>query len=247
MAISKEMVSVLIENLHFPKTALFNRVIAKENFFKNLDSHQRAVIVDDVQQINWVFLLKSDTTNIHGYENEEIIINEIDVIHIQMKRGGDGELVSKLVMSAIPKPVFLVVEWNDDSEIMFATGSYKRIKSKDNSVKMTSFHKTTQIKVNDSEKLFTYIDFDNQRHLTLNDLLNSWIDNIERYVFEIKNGSNNKIDDYTEANDRIVQLERQIQKLTKDAKKETQLNKRAKLVSIVKVLQQELTYIKNGE
>lgn len=98
MATERAIVDCLVNEFGYPKDSLFNRVVAKDNFIKQAkpDSKQRSKFNDSVRQVNWLFLIKSDNTNICEGKLENIDFKEIDYLHIELKSNAEIQSVAKL-------------------------------------------------------------------------------------------------------------------------------------------------------
>lgn len=103
--------------LDFPKSARVNRFIAKENFYKQIDSKTKKLFQDYVARITWEYKLSNDTINLPGKNWPEIEIFRITLKNVELP-----EKVLKTIDTAIPYPILFIIE---KGSIIKATICYK--------------------------------------------------------------------------------------------------------------------------
>lgn len=250
MAVDKKSLEYLVDVLNFPKTSVQNRVLSKDDLVRmgGLNSRQKQELTDVVKQVNWVLLMTEDNTKIANYVGEDINVREINYLVIELKRQlTDSRLkeISKMVFGAIPKATILEVKLNgDDPNYWWITAEYKRKRGYDNLLSAGNIHVTNQIGTYQLDMFSEVFDFQKQVHLDLKHLYYSFSESIERYNFQQHSNRNLEDMTYADANKMLKALEVRADKLKRDAKKETQLNKRMQLVQEYKLLQKKIYNIK---
>lgn len=251
MAVEQYVLTYLLENFEFPKSALFNRVIAKDNFAKNsvYNPAKTKDLLDNVQQINWVFLFKDSNVLISEYESVDITVHEVEYIHVQLKTAEKREEIAKMILMAIPKITFLEILWFEKSNSyhQWYAADY-RMKSRSNILEPEAIHKTEVVSEQKLKAVGVYLSFTTQSHLNLLALNKSFIQSIERYNFKQSNGLDAPIGlDVVNTNLQIEQLKKEINRLTISAKREGQMNKRIQLVELIRRNQLKLKSLEEGK
>lgn len=122
--------------LDFPKSAKVNRFIAKENFYKQIDSKTKKLFQDYISRITWEYKLSSDTINLPGRTWPEI-----EIFRITLKNTELPQKVLKVIDSAIPYPILFIIE---KGSIMKAAICYKEIdKKNENSARVDTYFETS--------------------------------------------------------------------------------------------------------
>ncbi|MEE6677800.1 DUF4391 domain-containing protein [Limosilactobacillus fermentum] len=249
MAVDQVTLGFLLGEVHFPKTALFNRVIAKEVLIKSggLSSKDRNVITDEVKQINWVFLLKESNTNITEYRSDEYDVLEIDYLDVQLRSGTHVKQIAKILFDSIPKKLIVSFNWkSDEGELVFTTVmaeySGKRGANKAVSANKLIFSELFNLQ---NAEITSYFDFDKVGQLTLETIYQALLSGIEKFNFKKRFGK-----DYAgslplaEVNNELAHLQDKHRILLIKAKKERQLNLRMALVSEARELLEKINELK---
>ncbi|UOX35757.1 DUF4391 domain-containing protein [Weissella cibaria] len=241
MAVDKRVETRLLTEWHYPKGAFFNRVVAKETIIQNakVASKSKQIFLQEVKQVNWVFLIKESNTNITEYVSPSESFREIDYIHVEIKDPGAAKSVSDIVFNSIPSPVILEIRWQDSEDIV-----YSQWYAAEYEVKHGVVHKTDPILEEDVSAYDAKFDFDRLPTNNLKNLYNRYLSNIEAINYQSKYGNRTDNKDIVEINAQLKSLEAVIAKTSKEAKKEKQINKRAKLVKKARDLQVELDNLK---
>lgn len=249
MAVDDEALA-RIRDMNFPKSAIYNRVIAKEAIIKagRLKQTDQNLLIKDVLQINWVLLLTEQNTKIPDFVSDQLTIREIDYIHVRLKRVGNLKKIVSLVLGTIPKATILEIEWDLDTEgkrYLWATAEYNVKRQANNLLTAGAVHMTVSISNHELQGVLKNLDFDTKNHLNLERLYNSYGMAIEKFNLAKELGREVvSYVDYGNLNDRIASLTSQITVKSNEAKKEKQLNKRALLVKEVRRLKDELAELK---
>lgn len=253
MAINEDKLSVLIKDFGFPKSTVFNRVIAKDVLLKQnkLSARDKEMVTRNIKQINWVLLVRTDNTNIHESVSETEVYREIDFIDIVLNDSRNVNKIAESIMSGIPKPLILQLSWYDDKGswwFTWAVADYKRNKGAENLMHPVNVHLSMPVSVEHKSLFVEKLVFHKQNTLDLGCLYKSILNNIEAYNFELNTG--NAIDaskEVSSINNEIKSTELKIARLKKLAKEEKQLNKRMQLIKEVRVLNEKIKKLSSGK
>lgn len=252
MAVNNSIVTLLVRMFHFPERAMFNRVVAKENFVKSnrINKLKKELITKTIQQINWVFIFKESTTNIAEANEPQLPIKEIDFLTIDVR--GDGKAnaaIASSILDVLPNPAILQFNWEVDSTPMYQwfMADYQ-VKKNIEFFEVSQIYASKALLSDELPAFARYVGFNQQDTSNMSRFYESILENMERFKFlggkEDDTSLDDAADEYRKLNKKIAVLNEKIIKLQAQAKKEKQLNKRAMLVKKVRELMKQLEDIK---
>lgn len=116
----------------FPEYTKVGRIIAKENFYGNIDTATKNLFQSEISRIIWEYKLAPNTINLPAKKWPEI-----EVFRIILKNGEIPEKVLKAIDSAIPYPILFLIE---KGSIEKAAICYKEQSQKDeNTAKVDTY------------------------------------------------------------------------------------------------------------
>ena len=119
----------------FPEYTKVGRIIAKENFYGNIDTATKNLFQSEISRIIWEYKLAPNTINLPAKKWPEI-----EVFRIILKNGEIPEKVLKAIDSAIPYPILFLIE---KGSIEKAAICYKEQSQKDeNTAKVDTYFYT---------------------------------------------------------------------------------------------------------
>ena len=119
----------------FPEYAKVGRIIAKENFYSNIDTATKNLFQSEIARITWEYKLAPNTINLPAKKWPEI-----EVFRVTLKNGEIPEKVLKTIDSAIPYPILFLIE---KGSIEKAAICYKEQSQKDeNTAKVDTYFYT---------------------------------------------------------------------------------------------------------
>nr|PMI98643.1 methyl-accepting chemotaxis protein [Vibrio lentus] len=130
------LIEKVCENLALPDSTFLGTRITKKMLVDNneLSSHDKKLVTDVIQSIEWQNTLKPETLNVPVYVTETVEYIEIAVIRVVLKSDIKNKTklknVAKLLHSLIPYPVILLLELDEELAISLAD---KRINQADKS------------------------------------------------------------------------------------------------------------------
>lgn len=119
----------------FPEYAKVGKIIAKENFYGNIDTATKNLFQSEIARIVWEYKLAPNTINLQAKKWPEV-----EVFRITLKNSEIPEKVLKAIDSAIPYPILFLIE---KGSIEKAAICYKEQDYRDeNSVKVDTYFYT---------------------------------------------------------------------------------------------------------
>lgn len=119
----------------FPEYTKVGRIVAKENFYRNIDPATKNLFQNEIARIIWEYKLAPSTINLPARRWQEI-----EVFRITLKNSEIPEKVLRAIDSAIPYPILFLVE---KGSIEKAAICYKEQSQKDkNSAKVDTYFYT---------------------------------------------------------------------------------------------------------
>ena len=119
----------------FPEYAKVGRIVAKENFYGNIDTATKNLFQNEILRIIWEYKLAPNTINLPAKKWQEI-----EVFRIALKNSEVSEKVLKAIDSAIPYPILFLIEKGTARKAVI---SYKEQSQKDeNSAKVDTYFST---------------------------------------------------------------------------------------------------------
>ena len=89
----------------FPEYAKVGKIIAKENFYGNIDTATKNLFQSEIARIVWEYKLAPNTVNLQAKKWPEV-----EVFRITLKNSEIPEKVLKAIDSAIPYPILFLIE-----------------------------------------------------------------------------------------------------------------------------------------
>ena len=91
--------------VQFPAHARVGKIVAKENFYGNIDNSTKNLFQDEIARIIWEYKLAPETINLSAKNWQEI-----EVFRIMLKNSSISENILKTIDSVIPYPILFLVE-----------------------------------------------------------------------------------------------------------------------------------------
>lgn len=201
---------------NIPKNAIYPQLKKTED---------KKLIQDSVQSIYLLSVLNESTTNLSIYESDTEYFNEIFFIHVLMREEGQEDKVFNILARVFPYPIIVVFNFEDHSSIF--TGKYEKKKvSGVPSVKVVNTYSSKRYSENEMIQLFNQMKLDQLTQRNFKKLY-LWIqENILGDTLSIEDeDSHEPVLLSAEEQDEIIYLEKEIDRIKKEVKKEVQINK----------------------
>ena len=89
----------------FPEYAKVGRIVAKENFYRDIDAATKNLFQSEIARIIWEYKLAPNTINLPAKK-----WTEVEVFRIVLKNSEIPEKVLRTIDSAIPYPILFIIE-----------------------------------------------------------------------------------------------------------------------------------------
>jgi hypothetical protein len=251
-------VEQLTQLLQLPERCMVNKKITKAFFKRNFDLvlSEKKLLEDSSAfiQIDWLASLKSEQINIEGYNDQQVIFEEVQVISV-LSSEKDFERTSQktidLVQKFIPYHILLVVF--NSKEFVLNTCN-KRVSFNDSNKRTIEKKFVTEPilltnPTNEQQAFLASLSFGNLDKHNLKTLYDSYSQSITALQTSKLTGKytnrpieRSKLD--VEFLERINKLENEILVLQGQAKKETQLNLQVQINTEVQSRRKEIELIK---
>ncbi|WAT25340.1 DUF4391 domain-containing protein [Aerococcus urinaeequi] len=201
---------------NIPKNAIYPQLKKTED---------KDLIQDSVQSIYLLAILNEQTTNLAVYESDTEYFNEIFLIHVHMREKAKEEKIFNLLTHIFPYPIVVVFNFEEYSTIH--TGKYdKRLISGVPSVKVTKTYSSKKYSEQEMNQLFERINLNQLTQRNFKELY-LWIqENILGDTLNFVAQENSKpVLLSADERDEINQLEKDIDRLKIEIKREEQINK----------------------
>jgi hypothetical protein len=119
----------------FPEYTKVGRIVAKENFYGNIDTATKNLFQSEILRVIWEYKLAPNTINLPAKKWQEI-----EVFRITLKNSEVSEKLLKAIDSAIPYPILFLIEKGTAKKAVI---SYKEQSQKDeNFAKVDTYFST---------------------------------------------------------------------------------------------------------
>lgn len=212
--------------LGLPKSTELNRRIPKQKFYDNaqLTPAVKKAFVDQIKKITWKNKLSPATINLQPSDE----IEELEVFEIQLNSNLIDEGILRAIDNSIPYHILYVLEYEGNSQVWIpfkeksANGSYK-----------TDLYYHSDWQSEDALKLTI-------NGLTMKELYEGLVRQIAKDAIEKDDSqTSSNLKESIERSKKKKDLEKKIEKLQAQVRKEKQFNKQVELNSKLKKLKKE--------
>ena len=211
--------------LGLPRTTDFNKRIPKEKFYENLNVTPavKKSFVDQIKVIYWRNKIAASTTNLAPGTT----VTEVEVFEVKLKTNNLDEAVLRQIDKEIPYHILFLLEYEDKYQ---AWTAYKEASSGNAAFKVNQYYHT---------------DWMTEDELPLK-LEGLNVDAVyENFVYQIAGDTlqasdSESLQDAVERDEKIKNLNKQIEVLQSKIRKEKQLNRQIKMNGELKKLRKEL-------
>ena len=237
------MASLFFDKLSLPEKCELDKPIFKKLFLENadLDVNDKRALKDDVSKIRWAYTLKPATINIPTFVDETHEHLEVAFLEIELSSPTRAARIASFINKAIPYPLVIVLKHNDKFMVALAN---KRINQVDKSkLVIEEVWQTAWISENSPSEVETkFLDDCNIKKISSLNFYSFYQDLVAKVIAletATRTGNyENKAQEFVmarrEALTQIAGLEREIDQLRAELKKETQFNKKVSLNMAIK-------------
>ncbi|EOU1921137.1 TPA: DUF4391 domain-containing protein [Clostridium perfringens] len=216
--------------IDLPKDTLFNKRIPKQKFYENLDisTSLKRSFIDEIKTIYWRNKISEDTVNIKS-GNE---VNEIQVFLINLNQKSLNEKVLFQIDIKIPYHILFILRYEDVYKA--AIGYKEEAMSGNNAYKVSRFYYTDWMREEELPIKLKGLDLDVVYENILRDIGGERL-NIQK---------DETIEDSIKRDEKIQELNYQIERLKIKRRKTKQLNKQMKINDEIRILKKEIKKLK---
>lgn len=217
--------------LGFPQTTEFNKRIPKQKFYENMEVSPalKRVFVERIKLIYWRNKLAVSTMNIAPGET----VTEIEVIEIKLASPQLNEAVLRQIDKEIPYHILFILSF--DGKVQAWTGYKEATEGGNKAFKVNKYYHTEWIP-------------EYELNLKIEGLnMDAVWENLIIQVGGVEVGQGKSLDEQIQIDDQKAKLQKEIEKLEKQAWNEKQPNKKFQLAQQAKTLKNKLGGLENGQ
>ena len=206
----------------FPERAAVNAKVPKKSFYENLtvSTTNKRIFIDQINAIWWRYKLTAESLGVA--ESDEI--NEIEVFEIELLKKDFDSSILRLIDRGIPYHTLFILTYEGESQLWIA---YKEKTSSD-SLSVGNYYHTDFVP---SESLDLSAD-----ELSLDDVYAA----LFYQVSDIQKDFSKPLKDVIIEHEQRLKLEREIERLENQLKRETQPKKKFELHQQIQSMKKEL-------
>ena len=210
--------------LGFPQTTEFNKRIPKQKLYENMEVSPalKRVFVERIKLIYWRNKLAVSTMNIAPGET----VTEIEVIEIKLVSPQLNETVLRQIDKEIPYHILFILSF--DGKVQAWTGYKEAAEGGNKAFKVNKYYHTEWMP-------------EHELNLKIEGLnMDAVWENLIIQVGGVEVGQGKSLDEQIQIDDQKAKLQKEIEKLEKQARNEKQPNKKFQLAQQVKTLKKQL-------
>ena len=210
--------------LGFPQTTEFNKRIPKQKFYENMEVSPalKRVFVERIKLIYWRNKLAVSTMNIAPGET----VTEIEVIEIKLASPQLNEAVLRQIDKEIPYHILFILSFN--GKVQAWTGYKEAAEGGNKAFKVNKYYHTEWMP-------------EHELNLKIEGLnMDAVWENLIIQVGGVEVGQGKSLDEQIQIDDQKAKMQKEIEKLEKQARNEKQPNKKFQLAQQVKTLKKQL-------
>ena len=217
--------------LGFPQTTEFNKRIPKQKFYENMEVSPalKRVFVEQIKLIHSRNKLAVSTMNIAPGE----AVTEIEVIEIKLASPQLNEAVLRQIDKEIPYHILFILSF--DGKVQAWTGYKEATESGNKAFKVNKYYHTEWIP-------------EYELNLKIEGLnMDAVWENLIIQVGGVEVGQGKSLDEQIQIDGQKAKMQKEIEKLEKQARNEKQPNKKFQLAQQAKTLKNKLGGLENGQ
>ena len=210
--------------LGFPQTTEFNKRIPKQKFYEKMEVSPalKRVFVEQIKLIHWRNKLAVSTMNIAPGET----VTEIEVIEIKLASPQLNEAVLRQIDKEIPYHILFILSF--DGKVQAWTGYKEATEGGNKAFKVNKYYHTEWMPEHELNLKIEGLNMDA-----------AW-ENLIIQVGGVEVGQGKSLDEQIQIDGQKAKLQKEIEKLEKQARNEKQPNKKFQLAQQVKTLKKQL-------
>lgn len=228
--------------LDVPKECEVNNVIPKTIFYNEgkLKTSDKNIFTKYINQIKWIYTFKEENIKISPYKDKKREYSEVEVINVVLKENNEIlneikkiERIADIILRFIPYPILLSFEFKNF--LLICVSHQKDHLADSTKITLEEIFYTDWINMNNIDdidnKFFKELHLDN---LSSSNFYYFYNDIIEKLI--VYNGSKSSgkeltlsVDEIKKINDELFYIQKEIDSIKVEIKKETQFNEKVDL------------------
>ncbi|MBD7970416.1 DUF4391 domain-containing protein [Paenibacillus sp. Sa2BVA9] len=215
----------LLKALSFPKATQIIRTLPYNQMENKLTAAQKKVISKYVvsRGIRILAAIQTSNTNIEGFESETERFDSIIFLSVHVNDLGKSTQIYKVFMSIMPNPLVILFFDKTLTKWVFATHQ----KKKDGFLESNVLYEVQEIVT--LQQVEECLNFENLNKTNLKTFYESWIERLLQLELQSRYSIYTPVSLQNNLLEKLVIMDAKINDYVKQAKKETQLNKRIEL------------------
>ena len=233
----------IYEKINFPDAAQIDRIVAKKQFYDNGDlSSADKKLFDNVEKIYWRYALKTETTFIQPFSDEERDYPEIEILEIILRNEKQLNCLVEVVMRSIPYP--MLIFFRSGEKVQLWLGKLRQNQTNSGRMTLTETETTEWLAKDDS--FWETLSVKKMPTANFCVLYEAWFDAISKNRLAKAGifGQNLSGDAARETLERLKKIEKEITKLRNQMKTESQFNRKMEINVKLQKLKRELELLK---
>lgn len=215
----------LLKAIGFPKATQIMKTLPYNQMENKLTSAQKKIISEHVisRGIRILATIQTSNTNIEVFENETERFDSIVFLAVNIKNLRNSAQIYKVFMSIIPNPLVIIFFDETRTRWVFATHE----KKKDGYLVCKTLY---EVQESITLKLVgEQLEFDRINKTNLKMFYESWLEQLLQMELQLKYNIYSPVSLQNNVLEKLILMDEQINYYVKQAKKESQLNKRIEL------------------
>lgn len=215
----------LLKAIGFPKTTQILKTLPYNQLENKLTVAQKKIISEHVvaRGIRILAMIQTNNTNIEVFESETERYDSIVFLAVNVKELKKSAQIYKVFMSIMPNP--LVILFFDETRTKWVFTTHE--KKKDGLLASKNLYEVQEIVT--LQQVEEQLNFENLNKTNLKTFYESWLERLLQLELQARYNIYKPVSLQDNLLEKIVVMDAQIDDYVKQAKKETQLNKRVEL------------------
>ena len=228
----------IYEKMNLPLAARIDRVVAKKQFYDNGDlSSADKKLFDHVEKIHWRYALKTETTFIQTFTDEERDYPEIEVMEVLLREEKQINRLAEVMLRSIPYP--MLIFFQSGEKIQLYLGKLRQNQADSSRMTLMATEHTDWLMANDA--FWATLSLKKMPTVNFCALYEAWFDTVSRSHLASMGIAAPELSGEAarETVERLKTIQREMASLRSQMKKESQFNRKMELNTKLQKLKRE--------
>lgn len=228
----------IYEQMNLPLAARIDRVVAKKQFYDNGDlSSADKKLFDHVEKIYWRYALKTETTFIQTFTDEERDYPEIEVMEVLLREEKQINRLAEVMLRSIPYP--MLIFFQSGEKIQLYLGKLRQNQADSSRMTLMATEHTDWLMADDA--FWATLSLKKMPTVNFCTLYEAWFDTVSRSHLANVGITASEISGEAarETVERLKNIEQEMARLRSQMKKESQFNRKVELNTKLQRLKRE--------